>query len=114
MKKSLVAIAAGVAATAIVLGAPAQAFAAPKGKSSGSVILFDDKNFSENGAAQGLAGRGCQNVFRDDIASSLSANGAIKIWSGANCTGRSAVVSGDVLDLGTIGFDNEISSVAFG
>ncbi len=78
-----------------------------------SVVLFDDKNFADNGA-QGLAGKGCQNVFRDDVASSLTSAGTLKIWSEANCKGKSKVVNGDVADLATIGFDNTISSVFFG
>ncbi|MGW3564141.1 hypothetical protein ACWDSL_09660 [Streptomyces sp. NPDC000941] len=78
-----------------------------------SVILFDDAGFADNGA-QGLAGPGCQNVARDDVASSLSADGSLKIWSGPDCTGRSKVVTGDVADLAAIGFDNDVSSVRFG
>ncbi|MGK5632067.1 hypothetical protein, partial [Streptomyces sp. URMC 123] len=78
-----------------------------------SAVLFDDKNFADNGA-QGLAGPGCQNVARDDVASSLSASGSLKIWSKPNCEGKSKVVTGDVPDLATIGFDNDISSIFFG
>ncbi|WP_407287268.1 hypothetical protein [Streptomyces sp. BP-8] len=79
-----------------------------------SATLFDDAGFAESGAAQGLAGRGCQNVARVDVASSIQAVGSLKIWSKADCTGRSKVIDGDVADLGAIGFDNEVSSVFFG
>ncbi len=110
MKKSLIALAAGASLAAVVFGG-GQAFAAAPSK---SIVLFDDANFGEDGASQGLAGSGCQNVFRDDVASSLWTNGGpVKIWTGANCTGKSAFVDGQVLDLKTIGFDNDISSVAF-
>ncbi|PSJ28276.1 hypothetical protein B7P34_13275 [Streptosporangium nondiastaticum] len=77
-----------------------------------SVVLFDERNFGE--PAQGLAGKGCQNVARDNVASSLQARGSLKIWSERNCTGRSKVVTGDVADLAAIGFDNDVSSVFFG
>ncbi|MFE7775802.1 hypothetical protein ACFU5O_18245 [Streptomyces sp. NPDC057445] len=77
-----------------------------------SVTLSDEKNFGD--PSQGLAGSGCQNVTRDDVASSLQASGSLKVWSGKNCTGKSKVVNGDVADLATIGFDNDISSVFLG
>ncbi|MFE5867365.1 hypothetical protein ACFQ6V_01795 [Streptomyces roseifaciens] len=81
-------------------------------KPATSVVLFDNRNFGD--PAQGLAGKGCQNVARDNVASSLQAQGSLKIWSGRNCTGKSKVVEGDVADLASIGFDNDISSVFFG
>ncbi|WP_367140806.1 MULTISPECIES: hypothetical protein [Streptomyces] len=77
-----------------------------------SVVLFDERNFGD--PSQGLAGKGCKNVARDNVASSLQASGSLKIWSERNCTGKSKVVNGDVADLATIGFDNDISSVFFG
>lgn len=83
-----------------------------QGKPATSVVLFDDANFGD--PSQGLAGKGCQNVARDNVASSLQAQGSLKIWSEANCKGKSKVVNGDVADLATIGFDNDISSVFFG
>ncbi|MFE0171292.1 hypothetical protein ACFWZ2_03165 [Streptomyces sp. NPDC059002] len=79
-----------------------------------SAVLFDDANFSDNGPAQGVAGKGCQNVARPKVASSISMSGSAKIWSGRGCTGESKVINGDVADLATIGFDNKISSVKFG
>ncbi|MFF4160854.1 hypothetical protein [Streptomyces sp. NPDC001678] len=84
----------------------------PQPKPATSVVLFDERNFGD--PSQGLAGKGCQNVARDNVASSLQAQGSLKIWSERNCTGKSRIVNGDVADLATIGFDNDISSVYFG
>jgi predicted lipoprotein with Yx(FWY)xxD motif len=86
--------------------------AGPKAAPATSAILFDDKNFSDNGASQGTAGKGCREV-RGGIASSITTDGSLKIWTGPNCTGKSTVIDGDVNDLGTIGFDDAISSVFF-
>ncbi|MEV4880118.1 hypothetical protein [Streptomyces cyaneofuscatus] len=77
-----------------------------------SVIIFDEANFSENGAAQGLSGPGCQNVRRGSSFGSLSADGAIKIWEGENCTGKVQTVQGQVPDLAAIGMTT-IRSVRF-
>ncbi|MFD9902966.1 hypothetical protein [Streptomyces sp. NPDC059063] len=77
-----------------------------------SAILFDNANFQD--PAQGVAGPGCQNVARPKVASSLSADGSLKLWSRPNCKGESKVVAGDVADLGRVGFDNKVSSIAFG
>jgi len=79
-----------------------------------SAILFDDANFSDNGASQGVAGPGCQNVFRPDVASSVTIDGPVKLWDGPNCTGKSVVITGDVKDLKTIGLDNAVRSIRFG
>ncbi|WP_244164647.1 hypothetical protein [Streptomyces silaceus] len=79
-----------------------------------SAILFDEPGFSDSGPAQGVAGKGCQDVARPKVTSSISLSGSAKIWSGPDCTGESEVINGDVADLGTIGFDNKISSVTFG
>ncbi|MFC5800744.1 hypothetical protein [Streptomyces formicae] len=81
-------------------------------KPATSVTLSDEKNFGD--PSEGLAGSGCQNVGRDDLASSLQASGSLKIWSGKDCKGTSKVVNGNVADLSAIGFDNEISSVFLG
>ncbi|MFI1255186.1 hypothetical protein ACH4U6_15535 [Streptomyces netropsis] len=105
---------AGAAGAGQSEGTPAAGGAGTGQKSPAtSVVLFDDKNFADNGA-QGLAGKGCQNVFRDNVASSLTTDGTLKIWSEADCKGKSKVVSGDVADLAAIGFDNTVSSVFFG
>ncbi|MBB5159183.1 putative lipoprotein with Yx(FWY)xxD motif [Saccharopolyspora phatthalungensis] len=77
-------------------------------------ILFDDANFSDNGASQGVSGQGCQNVARPGVTSSVSAGGSLKLWSEKNCKGKSLVINGDVRDLGKLGFDNRVASVFFG
>ncbi|WP_241844957.1 hypothetical protein [Streptomyces silvensis] len=59
-------------------------------------------------------GKGCQNVARPGVASSVSASGSLKLWSKANCKGESKKIAGDVADLRTIGFDNKTTSVEFG
>lgn len=80
-----------------------------------SVMLFGDKDFSPNGGGEGKGGPGCRNVDMPGTASSLRIRGGpIKIWSGPDCTGRSAEVTKDIADLSTIGFDKKIVSVKFG
>ncbi|WP_351226913.1 hypothetical protein [Streptomyces sp. NPDC002133] len=81
-------------------------------KPATSVTLSDEKNFGD--PSEGLAGSGCQNVGRDNLASSLQASGSLKIWSEKDCKGRSQVVNGNVADLAGIGFDNTVSSVFLG
>ncbi|UMP07005.1 hypothetical protein [Amycolatopsis sp. EV170708-02-1] len=107
---------AGGAAGAAPTSAPAASVPATVVKPATSAVLFDDANFSDNGASQGLSSPpvGCQGVPRAAVASSIAVNGSLKIWSGPNCTGKSAVITEDVLDLATIGFDNAIRSVFFG
>ena len=89
-------------------GAPTAALTAK------SAILFDDANFSDSGASQGVAGPGCQAVPRPGVTSSITTDGTLKLWTGDNCTGKSIVVNGDVSNLAAIGFDNNIRSVRFG
>ncbi|MDT9692633.1 hypothetical protein Q5762_30745 [Streptomyces sp. P9(2023)] len=84
---------------------------APAGGNS-SVTLSDETNFGD--PSEGLAGSGCQNVGRDNRASSLQASGTVKIWTEKDCKGTSKSVSGNVADLASIGFDNTVSSVRFG
>ncbi|MFF4653126.1 hypothetical protein [Streptomyces sp. NPDC001380] len=79
-----------------------------------SATLFDDPRFSDSGPSQGVAGQGCANLTRPGVASSLSASGTLKLWSQPDCTGRSVVVSGDVADLSSVGFDNTAASVRLG
>jgi predicted lipoprotein with Yx(FWY)xxD motif len=81
-------------------------------KAATNAVLFDDKNFADNGS-QGVSGTGCQNVSRVGVASSIQTDGSLKIWTGANCTGTSKVISGSVNDLSTIGFDDKIASIRF-
>ncbi|WP_199440400.1 hypothetical protein [Umezawaea beigongshangensis] len=93
---------------------PAPTTPAPAG-ARGSALLFDDAGtFSESNASQGLSGVGCQNAGRDDVASAIRPTGPVKIWSEKDCKGKSLVVTEDIIDLRTVGFDNTISSVFFG
>ncbi|WP_369271709.1 hypothetical protein AB5J55_18255 [Streptomyces sp. R11] len=77
-----------------------------------SVTLSDERNFGD--PSEGLAGAGCQNVGRDDSASSLQAAGTLKIWSEKDCKGDSKVVQGNIADLASVDFDDRISSVFLG
>ncbi|MEV4758820.1 hypothetical protein AB0J86_27500 [Micromonospora sp. NPDC049559] len=79
-----------------------------------SAVLFDDANFSDNGASQGVAGRGCQNLSRPDVTSSVAAPGSLKLWSEKNCKGQSVVINGDVTDLAKLDFDDTVASVFLG
>jgi predicted lipoprotein with Yx(FWY)xxD motif len=79
-----------------------------------SAILFDDANFSDNGASQGVAGNGCKNVARAAVTSSISASGSMKLWSEKDCKGKSLVIDGDVANLADVGFDNDLASIFFG
>ncbi|GAB3722066.1 hypothetical protein GCM10027598_36450 [Amycolatopsis oliviviridis] len=83
-------------------------------KPASSAILFDGKNFGDDEPSQGLAGKGCQNVARPDVTSSVSASGSLKLWSEKDCKGKSLVIDGDVKDLAKLGFDDTVSSVFFG
>lgn len=107
MKKLFFAAALGLSALALV---PATAQAAP----NSSVILIDGKNFDGASAAEGLGGRGCQNVAQNNRASSAQPSGRVTLFDGRNCTGARLVLNGPVADLGRFGFDNRTSSVLFG
>ncbi len=87
---------------------------APPQKPASSAVLFDGKNFSDDEPSQGLAGKGCQDVARPDVTSSVSASGSVKLWSEKGCKGKSLVIDGDVKDLAKLKFDDTISSVFFG
>jgi len=76
-----------------------------------SAVLFDDANFSDNGASQGVAGAGCQNLARPGVTSSVAVQGSLKLWTGKDCTGESKLIDGDVRDLSAIGFDDKLVSV---
>ncbi|MGW4488072.1 hypothetical protein ACWEOE_30025 [Amycolatopsis sp. NPDC004368] len=76
-----------------------------------SAILFDDAAFSDNGASQGISGKGCQPVARPKVTSSLRTTGTLKLWSGENCTGKSVSVTGNVSNLAKFRFDNKVVSV---
>jgi predicted lipoprotein with Yx(FWY)xxD motif len=82
---------------------------------NGSVILDSGTNFTEPSGSVGEAGPGCQTLSSPFSALSLQLTGGpIKIWSGPGCTGTSAVVTGDIADLSTAGFNQPIASIRFG
>jgi predicted lipoprotein with Yx(FWY)xxD motif len=82
---------------------------------NGSVILDSGTNFNEPTGSVGEAGPGCRTLASPFNAQSLQlAGGPIKIWSGPGCTGTSAVVTDDIADLSTIGFNQPIASIRFG
>lgn len=87
---------------------------APPQKPASSVVLFDGKNFSDDEPSQGLAGKGCQNVARPGVTSSVSAAGSLKLWSEKDCKGKSLVIDGDVRDLAKVNFDDKVTSIFFG
>lgn len=78
-----------------------------------SAVLFDDAFFSDNGASQGVSGAGCLEVPRPGVASSLVTDGSLRAWAEPGCKGPVLVIDGDVADLGTLGFDDKISSLRF-
>ena len=82
---------------------------------NGSAILDTGTNFSEPNGSFGVAGPGCQNVAAGAMVKSLQlAGGPVKLWTGADCSGTSKVISNDVPDLSAIGFPNGIGSIRFG
>ncbi|NMO52930.1 hypothetical protein HH310_17240 [Actinoplanes sp. TBRC 11911] len=90
-------------------------------KPATSAILFDDKDFGDNGASQGIAGDKCIDLPRKGVASSLTAEGTLKLWSQPGCKGESVIVDGDTRDLSQIqatgkivNFDNKAFSVKLG
>jgi hypothetical protein len=122
-RRSLAAVGAVLGVTgALAVGLASTASAAtvsPEAKSvtlkNGSVILDSGKNFAEPNGSEGVSGPGCRNVSQPKLASSLVLNGGpIRIFAGRNCTGKSAVVTGDVADLSKIGFNKKIVSIQFG
>ncbi|MBP2325196.1 putative lipoprotein with Yx(FWY)xxD motif [Kibdelosporangium banguiense] len=84
------------------------------GPKATSAVLFDDANFSDNGPSQGVGGKGCQNLSRPGVTSSVSASGSLKLWTEKDCKGKSLVVDGDVTDLAKVDFDNKLASVFLG
>jgi predicted lipoprotein with Yx(FWY)xxD motif len=79
-----------------------------------SITLFDEPGRSGSGAAQGVSNsradaNGCVAIPRAGQASSISASGSYTLYAGADCTGRSVRLNGDVDDLG--GFDDTARSV---
>ncbi|GAA2253629.1 hypothetical protein GCM10010430_41720 [Kitasatospora cystarginea] len=95
--------------------APSSTAGTPVALGSGVVTLDTGVNFTEPKGSEAVAGPGCKNVQKGDQASSLDLSGGpVKIWTGRDCTGSSAVVTSSVPDLGAIGFDRKIASIRFG
>lgn len=100
-------------------GAPGQVSSSPAPSGSvqlgnGSVIIDSGKNFSEPDGSVAAAGPGCQNLALPFEALSLQLSGGpIKIWSGRDCSGSSAVVTSSIADLSPV-FSRPIASVRFG
>jgi len=81
-----------------------------------TAVLDNDKTFSDVNGSEGLSGAagGCQNVSQPKTASSVFSNtGRLTLFDGMDCTGTSVIITGDVKDLGAIGFDDRIVSVRF-
>ncbi|MFD9733142.1 hypothetical protein [Umezawaea sp. NPDC059074] len=78
-----------------------------------SAILDSGLNLSEPDGSQGVSGVGCVNVTRPTLVRSIQASGTYKIWKGGDCKGESKVVTGNVNDLGALGFDRQVASIRF-
>ncbi|MFE5581568.1 hypothetical protein [Kitasatospora sp. NPDC056531] len=95
--------------------APSSPAASPVALGNGVVTLDSGLNFTEPDASENIAGPGCKNTGRGDLALSLDLSGGpVKIWTGRDCTGTSAVVTSSIPDLSKIGFDKKIASIRFG
>ncbi|MGW7754571.1 COG4315 family predicted lipoprotein [Streptomyces violaceusniger] len=82
---------------------------------NGSVILDSGVNFSEPNGSVGEAGPGCKTLVQPFQTLSVQLSGGpIKIWTGANCSGTSHVISTDAADLSATGFTQPIASIRFG
>jgi predicted lipoprotein with Yx(FWY)xxD motif len=76
-----------------------------------TVTLFDDADFAASGASQDVAGAGCQNVPTPGVASSLTVDGKLRMWSKKDCQGEVREIEGDVRDLAEIDFDDTVVSI---
>ncbi|MQS14803.1 hypothetical protein F7Q99_21695 [Streptomyces kaniharaensis] len=95
--------------------APSSPVTSPVALGNDVVTLDSGLNFTEPDASENIAGPGCKNTGRGDLALSLDLSGGpVKIWTGRDCTGTSAVVTSSILDLSKIGFDKKIASIRFG
>jgi hypothetical protein len=82
---------------------------------NGSVILDSGRNFTEPDGSEGMAGPGCRNLAQPGLASSVVLTGGpVRLYAGRHCSGRSAVITGSVADLATIGLDKQVTSIRFG
>ncbi|WP_326550662.1 hypothetical protein [Micromonospora sp. NBC_01813] len=77
--------------------------------------FFSDANFGDNGFAEGLSGSGCLNLGTTaGEASSMTANGSVRMWRRPDCQGDVVVANGDVPDLAQLGVDDSIQSIRLG
>ncbi len=72
-----------------------------------SATFFDSADFAE--PAEGIVGPGCKPVRFDG---SVSITGFAKVWSGDNCTGKSARIDKNVKDLKALGI-GPVRSIGF-
>ncbi|MEV7042720.1 hypothetical protein [Amycolatopsis sp. NPDC051061] len=95
--------------------APTSAPATDVRLGNGSATIDSGKNFTEPNGSAGVRGPGCVAVPLPQLAVSIVlVGGPVKLWKGPNCTGESAVITGSVADLGTIGFEKQVASIRFG
>jgi predicted lipoprotein with Yx(FWY)xxD motif len=76
-----------------------------------TVTLFDDADFGAGGASQDVSGADCQNVPSPGVASSLTVEGTLRMWSKKDCKGEVREVDGDVRNLASIDFDDTVVSI---
>ncbi|MGW4486434.1 hypothetical protein ACWEOE_21615 [Amycolatopsis sp. NPDC004368] len=82
---------------------------------NGSAILDTGLNLSEPQGSFGVSGPGCVANPQPTLVRSIQLSGGpVKLWKGPNCTGQSTIITGNVNDLGTIGFDKQVTSIRFG
>lgn len=81
---------------------------------NGTATLDSGVDFGEPDGSQGVSGPGCRNTTPALAASLQLSGGPVELFTGANCTGTSAVVSSSVADLSTMGFGKKVGSILFG
>jgi predicted lipoprotein with Yx(FWY)xxD motif len=96
-------------------GKPAAPTPNPAAKPAASATLFTGRNFDDTSGgnfATGIATPGC-NELRGGFLS-LTVSGSMKVWSEANCKGKSSVVTDDVADVAPLGFPAGVKSAFLG
>ena len=85
-------------------------------KPSTGAILDNAPNFSDDNGSEGIGNKpgACQAVQPGLVSSVEFNDGRMHLFTGANCTGRSIVIDGDVSNLGALGFDKLTASVRLG
>jgi hypothetical protein len=76
-------------------------------------ILDSGKNLSEPDGSASINGPGCKNVPSTITVRSIQTDGTYQLFSGPNCTGRFAIVTGNVTDLEPLGLDKQVASIRF-